>query len=116
MVESNTASLSVRPEFSFQGRVETKERRVTGPTLQIGNCDSEDEFYDALENTQALNEAHERELLNSPTLRLARLYNRNYTSNSSPSSSQNKMPLEEDKEHDFVSKLSSESADLKVFD
>ena len=39
--------------------------------VQVEQTDgSDDEFYDALENTQALNDANEREVLNSPTLKL----------------------------------------------
>ena len=46
------------------------------PDVLIEQADaSEDEFYDALENTQALNEAQEKEVLNSPTLqRVERFY------------------------------------------
>ena len=46
------------------------------PQIITQGCDSDDEFYDALENTQALNEHQERVMLNSPTLqKLDRLYN-----------------------------------------
>jgi hypothetical protein len=46
---------------------------------------SEDEFYDALNNTQALNEIREQELINSPTLKLVdRLYNQSSSTNNKP--------------------------------
>lgn len=54
------------PDISFKNR-----HSMPVPVIIAEKVDSDEEFYDALENTQALNEAQEREMLNSPVFRLA---------------------------------------------
>ena len=55
-------------DFSFGGE-EAKSRGIGLAAICVEDSNSDDEFFDALENTQALHLANE-DALNSPTLKL----------------------------------------------
>ena len=75
MVEHNKPIKPVK-EFSFNGDNNRLGQQSQFSQNQIDDYGSDDEFQDALDNTQALKDIlNEGELNNSPTLKILEKYN-----------------------------------------